>query len=71
MGAPAFANYLVSIQVLIGAYMDSVESLEKKINMLRTRVQDGINVQESQIELDKKENELAEMHVREDICRRS
>jgi hypothetical protein len=46
MGRPAFTNYLASIQALIGTYIDLVESLEKKINTLKTRVQDGINVQE-------------------------
>lgn len=54
----AFTNYLASIQALIGTHLDSVESLEKKIKTLRTRVEDGINVQESQIKLDQNEAEL-------------
>ncbi|KAH9047443.1 hypothetical protein EDB83DRAFT_1461953 [Lactarius deliciosus] len=60
MGALAFKKYLVSIQALIGTYVDSVEPLERKIKTLRTRVQDGINVQESQIKLDKNEAVLAQ-----------
>jgi hypothetical protein len=66
MGASAFKNYLASIQALIGTHMDSVESLEKKINTLRTRVQDGgINVQESQqTKLDENEAELAKTRTK-------
>ncbi|KAH9047158.1 hypothetical protein EDB84DRAFT_1264204 [Lactarius hengduanensis] len=60
MGALAFKKYLVSIQALIGTHVDSVEPLEKKIKTLRTRVQDGINVQESQIKLDKYKAVLAQ-----------
>ena len=66
MGAPAFTNYLASIQAVIGTHIDSVESLEKKINTLRTRVQDGINVQESQIKLDENEAELAKTRTKID-----
>jgi hypothetical protein len=64
MGAPAFKNYLASIQALIGTHIDSVEYLEKKTNTLRTRVQDGINVQESQTKLDENEAELAKTRNR-------
>ncbi|KAI9430420.1 hypothetical protein H4582DRAFT_2121947 [Lactarius indigo] len=64
MGAPVFAKFLVSIQLLIGTYIDLIESLENEINTLRTRVQDGINVQESQIKLHKRENKLAEMRTK-------
>ncbi|EJC99999.1 uncharacterized protein FOMMEDRAFT_142497 [Fomitiporia mediterranea MF3/22] len=66
MGAPAFTNYLASIQALIGTHIDSVEYLEEKINTLKTRVQDGINVQESQIKLDENEVELAKAHTKID-----
>ena len=66
MGASAFTNYLVSIQALIGTLIDSVESLEKKINTLKTRVQDGINVEESQIKLDVNETELAKTRTKID-----
>ena len=61
MGAPAFTNYLASIQALIGTHIDSVESLERKINTLETRVQDGINVHESRVELGVNEAVLAPM----------
>ena len=66
MGAPAFTNYLASIQALIGTYIDSVESLEKKITTLKLRVQDGINVEESQIKLDENETELAKTRTKID-----
>jgi hypothetical protein len=66
LGGRAFTNYLASIQALIGTYIDSAESLEKKINALKTRVQDGINVQESQIELDENEAELAKTRTKID-----
>jgi hypothetical protein len=66
MGAPAFANYLASIQALIGTHIDSVESLEKKIRTFRTRVQNGINVQESQIKLDENEADLAKTRTKID-----
>jgi hypothetical protein len=59
MGAPAFRNYLTSIQALIGTHVDSVEIFEKKINTFKTRVQNGINVQESQTNLDDNEAALA------------
>ncbi|KAI0247604.1 hypothetical protein BJV78DRAFT_1380229 [Lactifluus subvellereus] len=59
MGAPAFKNYLASIQALIGTHIDAVASLEKKITTFRGRVQDGINVVESQKKLGEHETELA------------
>ena len=59
MGAPAYKNYLVSIQALIGTLLDTVSSLEKKITTLRDRVRDGINVDESQKKLDTHVTELA------------
>ncbi|KAH8999802.1 hypothetical protein EDB86DRAFT_3138975, partial [Lactarius hatsudake] len=66
MGAPAFTNYLVSIQALIGTHIDSVDPLERKIKTLRTRVQDGINVQESQTRLDENEAVLAKTRIKID-----
>jgi hypothetical protein len=66
MGAPSFRNYLAYIQTLIGAHIDSVEYLERKINTLRTRVQDGINVQESQTKLEENEAELAQTRTKID-----
>jgi hypothetical protein len=63
MGAPAFTNYLASIQALIGTHIDSVEYLQKKINTLRARVQDGI-IQESQTKLDENEAELAKTRTK-------
>ena len=64
MGARAFTNYLASIQSLIDTYNDSADLLERRINTLRTRMQDGINVQESQIQLDEKQAELAKTHTK-------
>ena len=58
MGAPAFHNYLASIQVLIDTLIDTVSSLQKKITTFRTRVQNGINVDESQKKLSEHETEL-------------
>ena len=68
MGTPAFNNYLASLQALIGTHIDSIEFIEKKINMFRTRVRDGINLAESQIKLDENETELAKRHT-EIFCR--
>ena len=59
MGAHAFKNYLASIQALIGTLIDTVSSLERKITTFRARVQDGINVDESQKKLDEHEAQLA------------
>ncbi|KAH8116061.1 hypothetical protein DFH11DRAFT_1507017 [Phellopilus nigrolimitatus] len=59
MGATAFKNYLASIQALIGTLIYTVSSLEKKITTFRDRVQDGINVEESQKKLDEHETQLA------------
>ena len=59
MGAPAFKNYLASIQALIGTLLDTVSSLEKKITTFRDRVRDGINVDESQKKLGTHLTELA------------
>ena len=59
MRAPEFRNYLASIQALIGTLLDTVSSLEKKITTFRGRVQDGINVVESQKRLGEYETELA------------
>ena len=59
MGAPAFKNYLASIRALISTHIDAVASLEKKITTFRGRVQDGINVVESQKKLGEHETELA------------
>ena len=59
MSAPAFKNYLSSIQSQISTLVDAVLSLEKKIATFRTRVQGGINVDKSQKKLGEHETELA------------
>ncbi|KAI0667645.1 hypothetical protein C8Q78DRAFT_1071745 [Trametes maxima] len=59
MSTPAFNNYLASIQALIGAHIDAVASLEKKITTFRSRVRNGVNVVESQTKLGEHEIELA------------
>lgn len=64
MGTPTFTKYLAYIQLLIDVHIDSIELLETKINALRTRVQDQINVQESQNELNENEAELAKMRTK-------
>ncbi|KAI0320034.1 hypothetical protein OF83DRAFT_1169689 [Amylostereum chailletii] len=66
MRARAFKNYLASVQALIGMHINSVESLEKKIDTLRTRVRDRINVEESQTKLDENEAELAKTRTKID-----
>ena len=66
MGAPAFANYLASIQALIGTCIKTVESLEKKITTFRGRVRDNINVDESQRKLDEYEMELTKTRIKID-----
>ncbi|KAL1749250.1 hypothetical protein HDZ31DRAFT_71061 [Schizophyllum fasciatum] len=70
MGAPAFTNYLASIQALIGANIDSVESLEQKNATLRHRVEGGINVEESQAKLAENKAELAKLHTKIDTLKR-
>jgi hypothetical protein len=64
MGPLAFTNYLAFIQAQIGTHVDSVEPFERKINTFRTRVQNGINVQESQIKLDENVAELAKTRTK-------
>ena len=59
MGAPAFKNYLASIQARIGTLIDAVSSLEKKITTLKDRVRDEINIDESQKKLGTHLTELA------------
>jgi len=59
MGAAAFKNYLTSTQALISTLIITVSSLEKKITMFKTRVQNGINVDDSQKKLDEHETRLA------------
>ncbi|PIL25967.1 hypothetical protein GSI_11721 [Ganoderma sinense ZZ0214-1] len=51
MGGPAFKDYVTSIQALIGTLIDTRDILTKQINTLKTRLQDGINVEESQTSL--------------------
>ncbi|KAM5533614.1 hypothetical protein V8D89_012727 [Ganoderma adspersum] len=69
MGARAFRNYLASIQAVIGMHIDTVETLEKKINTLKTRSRDGINVEKSQTKLDENEAELAKTRTKIDILK--
>jgi len=59
MGMAAFKNYLASIQALISTSIDTVSSLEKKITMFKTRVQNGINVDDLQKKLDEHKTRLA------------
>ena len=67
MGDPAFMNYLVSIQAHIGTLLDTVESIERKINTLTTRVQDQINLPESQTRLDENMAELERIRTKIDV----
>ncbi|KAJ3797639.1 hypothetical protein GGU11DRAFT_824353 [Lentinula aff. detonsa] len=66
MGAPAFKNYLASIQALISTHIDAVASLEKKITKFRGRVQAGVDVVESQRKLGEHEAELANTSIKID-----
>ena len=66
MGAPAFKNYLASIQALISTHIDAVASLEKKITTFRGRVQAGVDVVESQKKLGERETELASTRIKID-----
>ncbi|KAG8985958.1 hypothetical protein FRB94_003252 [Tulasnella sp. JGI-2019a] len=59
MGTPTFTNYLASIKALIGTCIDTAASLEKMITTFGGRVQDGIDVGESQRKLNECEVELA------------
>ena len=64
MGASAFRKYLAYIEAQIGTLIDAASSLEKKTAIVRTRVQGGINVEESQQKLSEHETELANIHAR-------
>ncbi|KAJ3714729.1 hypothetical protein C8R42DRAFT_682127 [Lentinula raphanica] len=66
MGAPAFKNYLASIQALISTHIDTVARLEKKITTFRGRVQAGVDVVESQKKLGEHETELANTRIKID-----
>lgn len=48
MGKPAFENYLLSIEAHIGTLLETIESIERKIKTLTTRVRDQVNLVESQ-----------------------
>lgn len=52
MGNRAFANYLASIQAHIRTLIDTVDAIEKKIKTLTSKVQNGIGLPQSQIDLD-------------------
>lgn len=64
MGNPAFTNYLVSVQAHIGTLLETVESIERKIKTLTTRVRDRINLPESQTKLDENVAELEKTRKR-------
>ena len=59
MGVPTFETYLASIKELITTLTYTVESLENQTRRLKDRVQDGINVHESRVELGVNEAVLA------------
>ena len=61
MGAPAFETYMDSITELITKLTYTVEYLENQTRRLKARVQDGINVHESRVELGVNEAVLAPM----------
>ncbi|KEP49280.1 hypothetical protein V565_103710 [Rhizoctonia solani 123E] len=67
MGNPAFTNYLVSIQAHIGTLLETVESINRKINTLTIRVRDGVNIPESQIKLDENVAELGKIRTKIDV----
>ncbi|KAF8896744.1 hypothetical protein CPB84DRAFT_1848107 [Gymnopilus junonius] len=64
MGIQTFVCYLSSIEALIGMHIDAAKSLERKIHMLRTRVYDRTNIEESQIRLAEHEADLTRMHTK-------
>ena len=67
MGNPAFTNYLVSIQAHIGTFLETVESIERKISTLTIRVRDGISLPESQMKLDENVAELGKVRAKIDV----
>src|SRR5258706_16161220 len=67
MGDLAFTNYLASIQAHIGTLLDTVESIERKINTLTIKVRDGINLPESQTKLDENMAELKKIRTKIDV----
>ena len=58
MGAPAFENYLTSIQALIGTLNSTAETLDGQITSLKDRIENGINVDKAQTKLSMDESEL-------------
>lgn len=64
MGKAAFTNYLFSIQTLIGANVDTVKSLERKIQALNTGIQGGINIQQSLAKLAELEADVAKLSAK-------
>lgn len=67
MGDPAFKNYLDSIQTQIRTLLDTVESLKEQGNTLKYRLQNGNNVQTSQIRLDENMAELKRTCAKIDV----
>lgn len=69
MGDLAFANYLVSIQAHIGTFLETVKSIERKINTRTVRVRDRINLPESQTTLDENVAELEKIRRKIDVLK--
>ncbi|KAJ3822737.1 hypothetical protein F5880DRAFT_1483572, partial [Lentinula raphanica] len=64
MGKSAFRHHLAHIKILIGTNLESAKALQDNINTLRSYVQDGINVQESQTQVDENVAKLARTHTK-------
>lgn len=67
MGKPAFENYLLSIEAHIGTHLETIESIERKIKTLTTRVRDQVNLVESQKSLAENVAELEKARTKIDV----
>ncbi|KAF4619396.1 hypothetical protein D9613_005528 [Agrocybe pediades] len=59
MGSSAFTTYVNSIQALIGTYFECIEVLEQRIAWVKTRLEDGVIIDDAQAKLDQNTAEIA------------
>jgi len=67
MGDTQFMNYKFSIRAHIGTLLDAVQSLKKRVDSNKRRVEDGVDVDRSKVILQENEVELSktERHINE------
>lgn len=67
MGNMAFTNYKASIQAHIGMLLDTIQSLKKRVDAYKCKVEDGVDINQSKVILWENEVELSkvERHISE------